>query len=115
MMSRTKELQLLDVDGQYKEIRNYFSAVKKWQPSAWPNSKEYLMMRGVGLWAVCFIGAYVIDRVLLNEKFSTDDMLEILNSSKKKWNWSKDADWLKGMSGRDGALQITKKVVRSFS
>jgi hypothetical protein len=69
----------------------------------------------VGLWAICFIGAHVIDRVLLNDKFSTDDMLEILNSSKKKWNWSKDAEWLKGMSGRDGALQITKKVVKSFS
>lgn len=97
MLSRTKELQLLDVDGQYKEIRNYFSAIKKWKPVAWSNSKDYIMMRGAGLWAICFIGAYVIDRVLLNEKFSTDDMLGILNSSKKKWTWSTDEEAFKGL------------------
>lgn len=114
MLSRTKELQILDVDGQYKEIRNYFSAVKNWQPDAWSKSKEYLMMRGSGLWAICFIGAYVIDRVLLAQKFSADDMLEILNSSKRKWNWSTNGDF-KGLGGRDGALEITKKVVKSFS
>lgn len=114
MLSRTKELQLLDVDGQYKEIRNYFAAVKKWQPVAWSKSKEYLMMRGSGLWAICFIGAHVIDRVLLAQKYSADDMLGVLNSSKRKWNWSTDGDF-KGLGGRDGALEITKKVVKSLT
>jgi DGQHR domain-containing protein len=114
MLSRTKELQLHDADGQYKEIRNYFTAVKKWQPNAWVKSKEYLMMRGVGLWAICFIGAYVIDRVLLAQKFSADDMLAILASSKKKWNWSTTGQF-KGFSGRGGAVQITKKVVKTFA
>jgi hypothetical protein len=114
MLSRTKELQLLDVDGQYKEIRNYFSAVKKWQPTAWSKPKEYLMMRGAGLWAICFIGAYVIDRVLLASKYKTEDMLAILNSSTKKWNWSTSGHF-KGYSGRDGALEITKMIVKKFS
>jgi hypothetical protein len=41
-------------------------------------------------------------------------MLAVLNSSKKKWNWSTSGDF-KGLGGRDGALQITKKVVKTFT
>jgi hypothetical protein len=72
------------------------------------------MVRGAGLWEICFIGAYVIDRVLLDEKLSAKDILKILNSSKRKWSWSTDQEAFKALSGRDGVLQLTKKIVKSF-
>src|SRR5262245_23343172 len=86
----------------------FFSAFKRWQPKSWTDPKNYIVLRGAGLWAVCFIGAHVIDRALLQDKFDVDVMLEILKSG-KEWDWSNRGDF-KGMSGRSGALEISKRV-----
>jgi hypothetical protein len=104
--------RLADAEAQYKVIRNYFEAFKKWQPKAWAEPREYLVLRGSGLWAVCFIGAHVIDRTLLQDKFSADDMLAILKSG-KDWDWSKEGDF-KGLGGRGGALEISKRVTQKL-
>jgi len=113
MLSRSTQLPHLDdAEAQYRVIRNYLAAFKKWQPKAWTEPREYIALRGAGLWAVCFIGAHVIDRALLQAKFGSDDMLEILKSG-KDWDWSKNGDF-KGMSGRGGALEISKMVTRKL-
>jgi DGQHR domain-containing protein len=113
ILSRSTQLSLLpSVDAQYKVIRNYFSAVKKWQPQGWSKPREYLVIRGAGLWAVCFIGAHVIDNVLLKDEFDEKSMLDILKSG-KNWNWSVSGDF-KGYSGRGGAVEISKKVIQHF-
>ena len=58
MLTRSTQLpHLEDAEAQYRLIRNYLAAVKKWQPKAWSSPKEYIMMRGSGLWAIFFIGA----------------------------------------------------------
>ena len=109
MLSRSTQLpRLEDAEAQYRVIRNYFSAVKKWQPKAWKKPKEYIMLRGSGLWAICFIGAQVIDRSLLQDNFKSDQMLSTLRSG-KDWDWSKSGDF-KGFSGRGGALEISNRV-----
>ncbi|MCB9502961.1 MAG: DGQHR domain-containing protein [Deferribacteres bacterium] len=111
MFSRTSQLMRLpNVDAQYILVRNYFNAIKKWQPKAWENPKEYLMLRGAGLWAICFLGAQVIDRALIRDKFKVDDFLKVLQSG-RDWNWSRNGDF-KGYSGRGGALEISNKVAR---
>ena len=113
ILSRSTQLSLLpSVDAQYKVIRNYFSTVKKWQPQAWSKPKEYLVMRGAGLWAICFVGGHVIDNVLLNDEFDEKSMLDILKSG-KNWNWSVAGDF-KGYGGRGGAVEISKKVIQHF-
>src|ERR1700722_11031038 len=57
MLSRSTQLpHLEDAEAQYRVIKNYFNAVKKWQPKAWIVPKEYIMLRGSGLWAISFIG-----------------------------------------------------------
>jgi len=109
MLSRSTQLpRLEDAEAQYRVIKNYFSAVKKWQPKAWKKPKEYIMLRGSGLWAICFIGAQVIDRSLLQDNFKPDHMVSILRSG-KDWDWSKNGDF-KGFSGRGGALEISNRV-----
>jgi len=111
MLSRSTQLpHLEDSSAQYVVIRNYFEALKLWQPNAWTNIKEYLMLRGTGLWAVCFLGAQVIDRTLLKQKFDSASMFEVLQSG-KQWDWSNKGDF-KGFSGRGGALEISNKIAR---
>ena len=50
----------------------------------------------------------MIDRALLQDKFESDLMLAILKSG-KDWDWSKKGDF-KGLGGRAGALEISKRV-----
>lgn len=111
MLSRSTQLpRLINTDAQYIVIRNYFIAVKKWIPDAWTTPKDFLALRGVGLWSLCYLGAQVIDRGLLNSKFDSDSYLEILNSG-KEWDWSNKGDF-KGFSGAQGAQEISSKIAR---
>jgi hypothetical protein len=113
MLSRSTQLAHLDdAEAQYKVIRNYFEAVKKWQPKAWGDPKGYIMLRGSGFWAICFIGAQVIDMALLQNEFKAAPMLKILRSG-RDWDWGKQGDF-KGLGGRAGALEISKIVTRSL-
>jgi DGQHR domain-containing protein len=113
MLSRSTQLpHLEDAEAQYRVIRNYFKAVKKWQPKPWRSPKEYIMLRGSGLWAICFIGAQVMDRTLLQGEYKASSMLAILRSG-KNWDWGKKGDF-KGLGGRAGALEISKRVTRKL-
>lgn len=113
MLSRSTQLPHLDdAEAQYRVIRNYFKAVKKWQRTAWRSPKDFIILRGSGLWAICFIGAYVIDLALLQREFKTVHMLAILRSG-KDWDWSKKGDF-KGLGGRAGALEISRSVTRKL-
>lgn len=110
MLSRPTRLTSLDdVDVQATVIKNYFHALMKWQPMAWRRPKDYLMLRGAGLWGVCFLGASVIDRALGQSQYKTDDMLRILRSG-REWDWAKGGDF-QGYSGRGGALKISDLIV----
>ena len=113
MLSRSTQLpRLEDAEAQYRVIRNYFSAAKKWEPNAWKKPKDNIMLRGSGLWAICFIGAHVIDRSLLQDSFKSDQMLKFLRSG-KHWDWSKNGDF-KGLGGRAGALEISNRVTNKL-
>ncbi|TAF10922.1 MAG: DGQHR domain-containing protein [Flavobacteriia bacterium] len=111
MFSKSTQLSRLnDTDAQYKVIKNYFSAVKQWIPNAWSTPKDFLALRGVGLWSICYLGSQVIDRGLINSKFDTQTFLDILNSG-KEWDWSNKGDF-KGYSGAQGAQEISNKIAR---
>jgi DGQHR domain-containing protein len=97
-----------EIDAQYEVIRQYFLAVKKWQPEAWQNPRKYLLLRGAAFWAICLIGGTVIDRVLNEGNFSHTDMLNVLNSG-KNWDWTNSGDF-KGLGGQGGAKRIKDMV-----
>ena len=104
---------LPDVDAKYTVIRNYFQAIKLWAPEPWSDPGKYLMLRGVGLWSISFLGAHVIDRALNNGHFLPEEMLKILQSG-KSWDWSSRGDF-RGFSGRGGALKISEMIAQEFS
>jgi DGQHR domain-containing protein len=79
MLARSAKLsQFPDADVQYKVIENYWLAVKKWLPKAWSHPKDYLIFKGVGLYAISYVGVEVIDRTLVKGKYGTVDMFALL-------------------------------------
>ena len=79
MLSRSAKLsQFPDADVQFRVINNYWKAVKRWLPDAWRNPNDYIIFKGVGLYAISYLGIEVIDRCLLHGKYSTSDMLKYL-------------------------------------
>jgi DGQHR domain-containing protein len=113
MLAKSNKLGALSSKAQYELIKNYFKAVREWVPAAWDDSKSVIILRGAGLWATCYIGADVIDRVLMKNNHSAKDMLKILKSG-NNWDWSGDGVDFRGLSGAGGASEIAKKVVREF-
>ncbi len=110
MFSRpTKLTQIDDIRIQTVIIKNYFAALKKWQPDAWKSPKDFLLLRGAGLWGACFLGAEIIDRVLAKGNYRVEDMLLVLRSG-KDWDWTKDGDF-QGLSGRAGSVKIRDMIV----
>ena len=110
MLSRpTKLTALPDTDAKYKLIRNYFNAVRKWVPEAWSEPKKYLVLRGAGLWGVCFLGAEIIDQALSKGQYSVDSMVKILRSG-RSWDWTNDGSF-QGLSGRGGAVKIRDMII----
>ncbi len=110
MFSRPTRLTALDDrKSQAVVVKNYFAALKRWKPDAWKYPKDYLMLRGAGLWGACFLGAEIIDRALAGGKYKSDDMLRVLKTG-ADWDWSKSGPF-QGLSGRAGALRIRDMIV----
>jgi len=113
MLSRQTRLTAIGgPEAQVVLIKNYFSALKDWQPEAWKQPREYLLLRGAGLWGSCFLGADVIDRALASKDFTAKAMLKILKSG-RDWDWSKNGDFA-GFSGRGGAVKIADQIIREL-
>lgn len=114
MFSRPSRLSVIDdIDVQIKVIKNYFSALRRWQPEAWEKPRAHVLLRGAAFWGVCFLGAEVIDRVLARGRFKSEDMLAVLRSG-KDWDWSNRGDFV-GLSGRGGAVRIRDMIVSEFA
>lgn len=79
MLSRSAKLsQFPDADAQFEVIKNYWSAVKKWLPDAWQRPRDFIIFKGVGLYALSYLGIEIIDRCLLKGKYQPKDMLAYL-------------------------------------
>jgi DGQHR domain-containing protein len=79
MLTRsTKISQFPDVDAQYELIKNFWVAMKLWLPEAWEHPNDYIIFKGVGLYATTYLGIEIADRCLLKAKYSAVDMLEYL-------------------------------------
>jgi DGQHR domain-containing protein len=113
LRSTSRRLRLLgNVDAEYRVISNYWRAVGEWQPEAWEHPRDYIVLRGAGLWAICYIGAEVIDRCLETKEYDAESMLQILRSG-EEWDWRKNGQF-RGYSGQAGARRIAEEVIREF-
>ena len=79
MLTRSARLsQFPDTDAQFEVIKNYWKAVQKWLPDAWKHPRDYIIFKGVGLYATSYVGIEVIDRCLMKGKYAPEDMFVYL-------------------------------------
>ncbi len=80
MLTRSARLsQFPDTDAQFEVIKNYWKAVQKWLPNAWKHPRDYIIFKGVGLYAISYVGIEIIDRCLNKGMYEPKNMLRYLN------------------------------------
>jgi len=113
MLTRSAKLsQFPDADAQFKIIKNFWEAVRRWMPNAWKRPGEYIIFRGVGILAITYLGVEIIDRCLLKGKYETDDMLVYLKQIP-----AVDAFLAKGKlpyAGRAGGKKMASDLIRDL-
>jgi DGQHR domain-containing protein len=113
MLSRSAKLgQFPDVDAQFEIIKNYWKAVKKWMPDAWKRPSDFLIFRGVGLYAISYLGVEIIDRCLLKGKYSTNDMLKYLKQLPEADVFSSKGGSL--YAGRSGGRMLANELISNL-
>lgn len=109
MLSRSTKLgQFPDADAQYKVIENFWIAVKKWLPKAWNSPRDYAIFKGVGLYALSYVGIEVIDRSLMKGKFTSEDMLEYLKQMPSE---SLASGGTAAYAGRGGGRKLANDMI----
>jgi DGQHR domain-containing protein len=112
MLARsTKLAQFPDADAQYKVIKNFWIAVKKWLPKAWNSPRDYAIFKGVGLYAISYVGIEIIDRSLLKGKFSTADMLDYLKQMPPE---SLASGGTAAYAGRGGGRKLANDLIANL-
>jgi len=109
MLSRSAKLaQFPDADAQYTIIKNFWKAVKKWMPEAWKRPRDFTIFKGVGLYAISYVGIEVIDRSLLKGKFSSKDMMGYLSQIPKEQFSAKGT---LAYAGRGGGRKLANDLI----
>jgi hypothetical protein len=109
-LSRSGRLsQFPDTDAQYEIIKNYWNAVRKWLSPAWKRPADYIIFRGVGLYAISYLGVEIIDRCLLKGKYQTNDMLSYLQKLPESDVFTKKGST--PYAGRSGGRKIASDLV----
>ena len=112
VLARSAKLaQFPDADAQYKVIENYWIALKKWLPKAWNSPRDYTIFKGVGLYAISYVGIEVIDRSLMKSKFSSDDMLEYLKQMPSE---SLASGGVHAYAGRGGGRKLANDLLANI-
>lgn len=113
MLSRSAKLgQFPDADAQFEIIKNYWSAVKQWLPEAWEHPRDYMIFKGVGLYAISYVGIDVIDRSLMKGKFGTADMLTYLRQLPKE---ALAVSGTLPYAGRGGGRKLANDLIGSIA
>ncbi len=94
-------------------IRTYWSAVAKVFSEEWADSKEYLLLRGFGVWSMSIVGADIIDRCI-SPNVVWDQLEEKMSSYLRQIhgtvNWDKSEGDVKGYGGRLGAKVLADRM-----
>ena len=96
----------------YQIIKNYWSAVKKWIPEAWKRSADFILLKGVGLYAISYLGIDIIDRCLLKGKFTPSDMFAYLHKLPDKEVFSRRGAI--ALAGRAGGKKIAGDLMKDL-
>jgi DGQHR domain-containing protein len=113
MLTRSAKLALFpDADAQYEVIKNYWMAVKQWLPKAWRRPRDFIIFKGVGLYAISYLGIEVIDRCLLRQKYTSDDMFAYLKQISDVGVFSSGG--APAYAGRSGGRRMANDLIQDL-
>ncbi len=114
MLIRSAKLpQFVDVDAQYRLIRNFWIAVSRWIPDAFRQPSKYIIFKGMGLFLISYIGMDVIDRCVIKGEYKPNDMLKYLKMIPSSYDLSSKSP-LKAFGGRSGARKLAGEITSQF-
>ncbi len=93
---------LTDPNAQYILIRNYWNAVKQVFSQEWTNSKEYLVLRNMGVLVLSTLGGTILDRCIPPRTVATTNMAAYLSKCYNRFNWHKDASGDRAVTAMSG-------------
>ncbi|MBI4287883.1 MAG: DGQHR domain-containing protein [Chloroflexi bacterium] len=109
---------LEQIEAKYAMIRLYWNAVSRVFAREWANQKDYLLLRGFGVWSMSIVGAEIIDRCIARrvpaEKLETE-IVEYLRQTRKVVEWDYKDGNARGYGGRIGARQLAENMKRVLS
>jgi len=107
-----------DIEDKHVLIRTYWKAVKKVFSQEWADSKEYLLLRGFGVWSMSIVGADIIDRCFPSngiwDQFE-EKVASYLRQIHGTVNWDKSEGDVKGYGGRLGARVLADRMRQYLS
>jgi DGQHR domain-containing protein len=113
MLSRSAKLsQFPEADAQYEIIKNYWAAVKKWLPAAWKRPRDFIIFKGIGLYAISYLGIEIIDRCLLKGKYESKVMLSYLKQLPDTEIFTKKGSL--PYAGRGGGRLLANEVIANL-
>lgn len=113
MLSRSAKLaQFPDADVQFEVIKNYWIAVKGWLPDAWKRPGDFIIFKGVGLYAVSYLGIEIVDRCLLKAKYQPKDMLRYLKQIPESSLFASKGKSL--YAGRAGGRKLANDLIANL-
>jgi len=99
-------------------IRTYWNAVAKVFSQEWADSKNYLLLRGFGVWSMSIVGADIIDRCVnrgIPPSQLEDEMVAYLRQTSGAVDWDKNEGDVRNYGGRLGAAALAGKMRQYLS
>ena len=106
---------LREREHRYLVVRNFWSAVKEVYVEEWASPKEYLLLKGLGIYAFSYVAAHVIDRCLVRGLTDVADMAAYVRQTRKVTDWSVNGVDLRGVTGLVGAKIVGSKLCEVLS
>ena len=107
-----------DIEDQCVLIRTYWNAVARVFSQEWADSKNYLLLRGFGVWSMAIVGADIIDRCVnrgITASQLEDEMATYLHQASGAVNWDKSEGNVRYYGGRVGAGNLADTMKKLLS
>jgi hypothetical protein len=98
-----------EYDDKYEAVKNYWYAVKATFPDAWADPRKHLLVKGVGIAAICELGRDVIQESMANNDTSIAAYTESL-SKLAGLDWDNKTSPFSLIGGQKGAAVAAKSL-----
>lgn len=107
-----------EIEDKYVIIRTFWNAVARTFVQEWADSKQYLLLRGFGVWSMFILGAEIVDRCIMRRVKPSqleDEMAAYLHQTSASVDWDRKEGNVTHYGGRLGAKSLADIMKKSLS